>query len=113
MCAFSVTKSCLTLCNPMDCSLQGSSVHGIILARILEWVVISSSMVYMCVCMYTYTMKYYSVIRKIEILPFGTGLMDLECIMLRKIHQREKNQYYMVLHLYMDSEKNKNNKTSS
>ena len=31
VCVFSVTKSCLTLCNPMDCSLQGSSVHGIIL----------------------------------------------------------------------------------
>ena len=39
----SVTRSCLTLCNPMDCSLPGSSVHGIFQARILEWVVISSS----------------------------------------------------------------------
>ena len=28
----------LTLCNPMDCSLPGSSVHGILQARILEWV---------------------------------------------------------------------------
>ena len=32
---------CLTLCNPMDCSLPGSSVHGIFQARILEWVAIS------------------------------------------------------------------------
>ena len=31
-----VTQSCLTLCNPMDCSLPGSSVHGILQARILE-----------------------------------------------------------------------------
>ena len=31
-----VTKSCLTLCDPMDCSLPGSSVHGISQARILE-----------------------------------------------------------------------------
>ena len=31
------------LCDPMDCSLPGSSVHGIFLARILEWVVISFS----------------------------------------------------------------------
>ena len=30
-----VTQSCLTLCNPMDCSLLGSSVHGIFQARIL------------------------------------------------------------------------------
>ena len=34
------TQSCLTLCNPMDCSLPGSSVHGIFQARILEWVAI-------------------------------------------------------------------------
>ena len=33
-----VTRSCVTLCNPMDCSLPGSSVHGILQARILEWV---------------------------------------------------------------------------
>ena len=31
------------LCNPMDCSLPGSSVHGILQARILEWVAISFS----------------------------------------------------------------------
>ena len=41
--ACSVTQSCPTLCHPMDCSLPGSSVHGIILARILEWVAMSSS----------------------------------------------------------------------
>ena len=34
-------QSCLTLCDPMDCSPPGSSVHGILQARILEWVVIS------------------------------------------------------------------------
>ena len=34
---------CLTLCNPMDYSLPGSSVHGISQARTLEWVAISSS----------------------------------------------------------------------
>ena len=34
---------CLILCNPMDCSLPGSSVHGILQARILERVTISSS----------------------------------------------------------------------
>ena len=32
-----------TLCDPMDCSLPGSSVHGILQAKILEWVAISSS----------------------------------------------------------------------
>ena len=38
-----VVKSSLTLCDAMDCSLPGSSVHGILQARILEWVAISFS----------------------------------------------------------------------
>ena len=33
-----VAESCLTLCDPMDCSPPGSSVHGISQARVLEWV---------------------------------------------------------------------------
>ena len=35
-----VAQPCPTLCNPMDCSLPGSSVLGILKARILEWVAI-------------------------------------------------------------------------
>ena len=42
-CACSVAKSCLTLCNAMDCSLPVSSVQGISQAGILEWVAIASS----------------------------------------------------------------------
>ena len=38
-----VTQSCPTLCDPMDCSSPGSSIHGILQARILEWVAISFS----------------------------------------------------------------------
>ena len=38
-----VAKSCLTLCDPMDCNAPGASVHGIFQARILEWVAIPSS----------------------------------------------------------------------
>ena len=38
-----VAQSCLILCDLMDCSLLGSSVHGILQARILEWVAISFS----------------------------------------------------------------------
>ena len=40
MCLFSVTQLCVTLCDPMDCSPPGSSVHGISQTRILEWVAI-------------------------------------------------------------------------
>ena len=39
----SVTQSCPPLCDPMDCSPPGSSVHGILQARILEWVAIPFS----------------------------------------------------------------------
>ena len=38
MCMYAHPQSCTTLCIPMDCSLPGSSVHGIFQARILEWV---------------------------------------------------------------------------
>ena len=41
--ACQVTRSCLTLCDPMDGSLPGSFVHGISQAGILEWVTISFS----------------------------------------------------------------------
>ena len=38
-----VVHSCLTLRDPMDCSLQGSSVHGVFQARVLEWGAIAFS----------------------------------------------------------------------
>ena len=38
-----VTQSCPTLCDLIDCSLTGFSIHGIFQARILEWVAISFS----------------------------------------------------------------------
>ena len=38
-----ITQSCPTLCDPVDCNLLGFSVHGILQARILEWVAISFS----------------------------------------------------------------------
>ena len=41
-----VAQLCLTLSNPMDCSLPGSSIHGIFQARVLEWCVIAFSHLY-------------------------------------------------------------------
>ena len=41
-----VAQSCPTLCDPIDCSLPGSSVHGIFQARVLEWVAISYARLY-------------------------------------------------------------------
>ena len=50
-----VTQSYLTLCDPMDFSLPGSSVHGIFQARVLEWGATAFS-----------TMEYYSVLKRNE-----------------------------------------------
>ena len=50
MCAKSF-QSCPTLCDPLDHSPPGSSVHGILQARILEWIATSSSRVENSACM--------------------------------------------------------------
>ena len=42
-----VAQSCPTLSNPMDCSLPGSSIHGIFQARVLEWGAIAFSVVFL------------------------------------------------------------------
>ena len=49
-----VAQSCLTLGDPVDCSLPGSSVHGIFQARVLEWGAISFSIIYIYICVYIY-----------------------------------------------------------
>ena len=51
-------QSCPTLCDPMDSSPPGSSVHRILQARILDWVAISFSRVYIYMSMYTYIYIY-------------------------------------------------------
>ena len=45
VCEREVTQSCPTFSDPMDCSLPGSSVHGIVQARVLEWDAIAFSIV--------------------------------------------------------------------
>ena len=42
-CESEVAQSCPTLCDPMDCSLSGSPAHGILQARVREWIAISFS----------------------------------------------------------------------
>ena len=53
-----VAQLCLTLCDPMDCSLLGSTVHGILQARVLEWVVIFFSIIYINTHTHTHTHIY-------------------------------------------------------
>ena len=64
-----VAKSCRTLCDPMDCSPPGFSVHGIFQARILECVAISFSSKE-----HIHTGEYYWVIKENKITPFGNNM---------------------------------------
>ena len=50
---------------------------------------------------YIFTMDYYSVIKKNEVMPFATTWMDLEIIILSKVNQKEKNT--IGYHLYVES----------
>ena len=52
-----VTQSCLTLCDPMDCSLPGSSTPGIFQARVLEWGAIAFSAVYYIILLQIHEVK--------------------------------------------------------
>ena len=51
-----VTQPCLTLSDPMDCSLPGSSVHGTFQARVLEWGAIAF---YICIHTHTHTHTFF------------------------------------------------------
>ena len=45
---------------------------------------------------YTYTMEYYSAIKKNEIMPFAATWTDLEIIILSEVSQKEKDKYHMT-----------------
>ena len=55
-----VAQSCPTLCDPMDCSLPGSSIHGISQAKVLEWDAIAFSRIGVLVRPKLQTGKYYT-----------------------------------------------------
>ena len=97
-----VTQSCLTLSDPMDCSLPGSSIHGIFQARVLEWGAIAfSKFIYMCAYKYIQILYVYIYLfiqwntaqskKKTEILPFVATWMNLGGMMLREISQKKTN----------------------
>ena len=68
----------------MDCSLPGSSVHGIFQARVLEWGAIAFS-----------TMEYYSAIKRNETIPLAIPWKQLDTIILSEISQKKKT-YQMI-----------------
>ena len=67
----SVTQSCPTLCNSMDCSLPDSSVHGIFQARMLEWVGISFSNWYVWLVVWGGTETTVSSLETVSLDPSG------------------------------------------
>ena len=86
-----VAQLCLTLSDPMDCSLPGSSIHGIFQARVLEWGAIAFSI---------YTIKYYSAIKKNTFVLVLMRWMQLEPIIQSEVSQKEKHQYSILTHIY-------------
>ena len=84
-----VTQSCLVLSDPMDCSLPGSSIHGILQAKVLERGAIAFSNGILL------SHKNYLAIKRNE-----TGLsvvtwMDLESVIQREVSQKEKDKYHI------------------
>ena len=73
-----VAQSGPTLSDPMDCSLPGSSVHGIFQARVLEGGAIDLT------------------IKRNEIASFVELWMDLETIIQSEVSQKEKNKYRIL-----------------
>ena len=82
-----VAQSCPTLSDLMDCSLPGSSIHGIFQARVLEWGAIAFS-----------TVEYYPAIKKNETMPFAVTLMNPEIFISSK-SEREGQTPHDIAHL--------------
>ena len=79
-----VAQSCPTLSDPMDCSLPGSSAHGIFQARVLEWGAIAFS----------------SAIKKNEIMSFAATWMNLEILILTEISQRQISHDILICGIF-------------
>ena len=83
-----VAQSCLTLSYPKDCSLTGSSIHGIFQARVLEWGAIAFSI--------TYTMEHYSALKRKGILTRASLYTNLEDFLVGKISQSQKTTHSII-----------------
>ena len=84
-----VTQLCPTLRDPIDCSLPGSSIHGISQAQILEWVAIVSS-----------DLGSYLPIKQNEIMSFAATWIDLGIIIINEVRQRKANTIWLSLNMY-------------
>ena len=102
-------KSLQTLCDPMDCSSPGPSVHGILQARMLEWVAIpfpgdlpdpgtkpgspALQADFLCLSHQGSPMKYYSAIKRNAFESVLMRWMNLEPIIQREVSQNKKDKH--------------------
>ena len=84
-----VAQSCLTLSNPMDHSLPGSSIYGTLQARVLEWGAIAFS-----------AMEYYSAIKRNTFESVLMRWMNLEPIIQSEVSQKEKDKYHSNTYIW-------------
>ena len=93
-----VTQSCPTLCDPMDCSPPGSSVHGIFQARVLEWGAIAfSKVVSDSATPWSVVCQDYTTTKSNKVLMHAATWMDRKGIMLVEISQSQKTTDFMIL----------------
>ena len=84
-----VAQSCPTLSDPMDCSLPGSSVHGILQARVLEWVAIAFSTSYTTEIQ-TVTRDYYKQLYNYKLDTLEEIIRFLETYNFQRLNQEER-----------------------
>ena len=112
-CESEVAQLCPTLSDTMDCSLPGSSAHGIFQARVLEWGAIVFTIAktwkqprcpladeWIKKLWYIYRMEYYSAIKKNAFESVLMRWMNLEIIIQIEVNQKEKDKYHILTHIY-------------
>ena len=109
-----VAQSCPTLSDPMDCSLPGSSIHGIFQARVLEWVAIAFSKKNIYFCFIDYAKAFDCVDHnKLWKIPQEMGIPDHLTCLLRDLYAGQEavvrtghgcicTTAFLSIHLLMD-----------
>ena len=83
-----VAQSCLSLSDPMDCSLPGSSVHGIFQARVMEWVAIAFSMINLDSILKSRDITLSTKVCLVEAMVFPVVMYGCESWTIKKVEHR-------------------------
>ena len=112
--------SCFQLCDPRNCSLPGSSVHGLLQARILEWIFTAALFTtartwtqprcpladkWVRKLWYIYTVDYYSAIKNNAFESVLMRWTKLEPIIQSEVSPKEKHQYSILQCIQMEFRK--------